>query len=168
MSWTTDNALNRIVNVYKRFKEQKGKLWDKDIEAIQTLSTEIENSQKTYVNDNILYAKLLSHILKQNLAHYGSMPMAIKATSDILNTPINEHIEWLRLELNNQDDINFFKGLDLEIDHLNHKENNNDKILTDNQKEIKEKFGKFWNYEKVSSSFYKSANEFLKDINNYK
>ena len=63
MSWTNQNALKRVFNVYKRFKEQNGKLWDNDIEAIKTLNTAIENNTKISVNDNLLYAKLLCFVL---------------------------------------------------------------------------------------------------------
>jgi hypothetical protein len=30
MSWQNQNALKRVFSVYKRFKEQNGKLWDND------------------------------------------------------------------------------------------------------------------------------------------
>ena len=54
MSWANQNALQRVFNVYKRFKEQKGKLWDNDIEALKTIDKALENNSKNYVNDNLL------------------------------------------------------------------------------------------------------------------
>ena len=162
MSWVTDNAFKRIVNVFKRAKHYK-----EDIEALQLLNDEILNSQKNYVNDNILFAKLLSHTLRNELKHQGSMKMAIKSIDSILKVPISHHTEFLRMELNNKDFLDYAESLGIETDHLNHNENNNNKILTDNQKEVQEKLLKFWDYEKISKSFYNTANEFLKDINNY-
>jgi hypothetical protein len=164
MSWVTDNAFKRIVNVFKRSKE---KVYKEDIEALQLLNDEFVNNQKNYVNDNILFAKLLNYALRNELKHQGSMKMAIKSIDSILKTPISNHTEFLRLELNHKDFLEYVESLGIETDHLNHKENNNDLILTENQKEVQDKLTKFWNYDKVEKSFYNSANEFLKDINNY-
>jgi hypothetical protein len=165
MSWKSDNALKRIISVFKRSKD---KVYKEDIEALQLLSNELVNSQKSYVNDNILFAKLLNYALRNELKHQGSMKMAVKSIDGILKTPISHHIEFLRIELNHKDFSDYLESLGIETDHLNHKKNNNDLILTKNQKEIKDKLLKFWNYDKVEKSFYNSANEFLKDLNNYK
>ena len=164
MSWSTDNAVKRIFNSFKRLKNQ---IFEQDIEALKLLNEELINSQKNYVNDNILFAKLLSHVLRNELKQQGSMKMAVKSIDSILKVPISHHTEFLRMELNNKDFVDYVEGLGIETDHLNHKENNNDLILNDNQKEVQDKLLKFWNYDKVEKSFYNSANEFLKDINNY-
>lgn len=164
MSWTSDNAVKRIFNSFKRLKNQ---IFEQDIQALQVLNEELINNQKNYVNDNILFAKLLSHCLKNELKHQGSMKIAIKSIDSILKTPISNHTEFLRMELNHKDFLEYAESLGIETDHLNHKANNNDLILNDNQKEIAEKLTKFWNYDKVEKSFYNTANEFLQDINNY-
>lgn len=167
MSWSSDLALKRVFNVFKRSKASKVPLYDNDIEALKLLSDEVNSNQKTYVTDNILFAKLLSHILINDLKHYGSMKMAIKNIDGLLKTPLENQIEFLRMELNNKDFIDYMESLGMNTDHLNHKKNNDDKILADNQKEVQEKLLKFWDYEKISKSFYNTANEFLKDITNY-
>lgn len=164
MSWSTDNAVKRIFNSFKRLKNQ---IFDQDIEALKLLNEELINNQKNYVNDNILFAKLLSHVLRNELKHQGSMKMAVKSIDSILKTPITHHTEFLRMELNNKDFLDYAESLGIETDHFNHNENNNDLILTENQKEVQDKLLNFWNYDKVEKSFYNSANEFLKDINNY-
>lgn len=164
MSWSTDNAVKRIFNSFKRLKNQ---IFEQDIEALKLLNQELINSQKQYVNDNQLFAKLLSHTLRNELKHQGSMKIAIKSIDSILKVPISHHTEFLRMELNNKDFLDYVESLGIETDHLNHKENNNDLILNENQKEVKDKLLNFWNYDKVEKSFYNSANEFLKDINNY-
>jgi hypothetical protein len=164
MSWNSDNAVKRIFNSFKRLKSQ---IYNEDIEALKQLNEELLNNQKNYVNDNILFAKLLSHILRNELKYQGTMKMAVKKIDSVLKTPISHHTEFLRMELNNKDFLEYIESLGIETDHLNHKENNNDLILNDNQKEIQDKLLKFWNYEKVEKSFYNTANEFLKDINNY-
>jgi hypothetical protein len=164
MSWSTDNAVKRIFNSFKRLKNQ---IFEQDIEALKLLNEELINNQKNYVNDNILFAKLLNYALRNELKHQGSMKMAIKSIDSILKTPIAHHTEFLRLELNHKDFLDYAESLGIETDHLNHKENNNDLILTENQKEVQDKLLNFWNYDKVEKSFYNSANEFLKDLNNY-
>lgn len=164
MSFKSDNAVKRIFNSFKRLKNQ---IYNEDIEALKLLNEELLNNQKNYVNDNILFAKLLSHCLRNDFKHYGSIKMAIKTIDGILKTPISHHTELLRMDLNHKDFLDYAESLGLEMDHLNHKANNNDAILNDNQKEIQDKLLKFWNYEKVEKSFYNSANELLQDINNY-
>ncbi len=165
MSWHTDNALKRIVNLFKRSKE---KVYKEDIAALQLLSDEILNGQKNYVNDNQLFAKLLCCVLKNNLDNYGSMKIAVKKSKDILSTPIQTHIEFLRMKLNEIDKREYLESLNIDLNNYSDSQDLEiNKILKDNQKEIIEKLSKFWNYEKVEKSFYNSANEFLKDINNY-
>ena len=164
MSWNSDNAVKRIFNSFKRLKSQ---IYNEDIEALKQLNEELLNNQKNYVNDNILFAKLLSHILINELKYQGTMKMAVKKIDSVLKTPISHHTEFLRMELNNKDFLEYIESLGIETDHLNHKENKNDLILNDNQKEIQDKLLNFWNYNKVEKSFYNTANEFLKDINNY-
>ena len=163
MSWHSDLAVKRIFNSFKRLKNQ---IYNEDIEALKLLNEELLNSQKNYVNDNILFAKLLSHCLRNELKHQGSMKTAIKSIDSILKTPLSHHTEFLRMELNHKDFLDYLESLGIETDHFNY-ENNNDLILTENQKEVTEKLNKFWNYDKVEKSFYNSANEFLKDVNNY-
>ena len=169
MSWIEQNALKRVFNVYKRFKELKGKLWDNDIEALRTLSTAIENNSKHYVNDNKLFAKLLAIQLRQEVSYFQNVKEAIANVGRGLNNPLEYHIEMLRLELNNSDDMKYFKelGLDSERDTRETRAKKID-ILENNQKEIIDKVKNFHNYDRVEKSFYNTANDFLKDLDNYK
>lgn len=168
MSWTNQNALNRVFNVYKRFKEQKGKLWDNDIEALKTINTAIQYGSERQVNDNLIYAKLLCFVLYKNVEHFGSVKGAIRhIQSDILNFSLNEHIEMLRRHLNKNDFDEYLSTLGLTETFIGEDEESNLAILTKNQNEIVTKLNKFWNFEKVKKSFYNTANQFLKDIDNY-
>jgi len=161
MSWIEENALKRVFNVYKRFKEQKGKLWDNDIEAIKTLSTALENNSKHYVNDNLLFAKLLCYCLDKNLHLNGDMKAAIKNVADVLKEPLNERIAMLTMNLNNQELNNYFKSLGLNIEH--EKKSDLKKVTPEMVTKIKSN----WTSETVTKSFYNTANDLLKDINNY-
>jgi len=157
----SDNAVKRIFNAFKRSKD---KIYKEDIEALKLLNDELINSQKQYVNDNILYAKLLSVILMQEVRYFNDMKMAIKNVNGIFLLPLENHIENLRNELNRNDFNLYIESIGIDLNS----NKNEDKILENNQKEIIEKLNKFWNYEKVEKSFYNTANDFLKDFNNYK
>jgi len=161
LSWLSDNAVKRIFNAFKRSKD---KIYKEDIEALKLLNDELINSQKQYVNDNILYAKLLSVILMQEVRYFNDMKMAIKNVNGIFLLPLENHIENLRNELNRNDFNLYIESIGIDLNS----NKNEDKILENNQKEIIEKLNKFWNYEKVEKSFYNTANDFLKDFNNYK
>lgn len=170
MSWQNQNALKRVFSVYKRFKEQNGKLWDNDIEAIKTLSTALENDSKTYVNDNLLFAKLLVYVLDRNVHHNGDIKASIKIVADILKEPLDFHLQMFQKNLNQKGIDNYLQSLGLNMDHLDHskeKQETNDKIVKENQKEIIEKMKANWTYENVSKSFYNTANEFLQETDNY-
>jgi hypothetical protein len=168
MSWKEDNALDKILNVFKRFKEQKGKIYDNDIEALRTLKEASVNRSEANVNDNILFAKLLAMQLRQEIDYFGDLQMAIKSISANLGEPMGYHIEKLRMQINNTADINHFKniGIDISEDTKAAREEHKN-ILESEQKGFFDKITKFWNYEKVSSSFYSTANDLLKDLNNY-
>jgi hypothetical protein len=170
MSWTNQNALKRVFSVYKRFKEQNGKLWDNDIEAIKTLNTALENASKSNVNDNILFAKLLAYVLDRNVHHNGDIKASIKTVADILKEPLDFHLQMFQKNLNQKGIDNYLQSLGFNLNHLNHskeRQESNDKILKENQKEIIEKLKQNWTYENVSKSFYNTANEFLQNVNNY-
>lgn len=168
MSWKTDLAFKRIFNVFKRSKE---KVYKEDIEALKLINETLEESNKQFVTKNILYAKLLAVQLNQNLNHYSDMKTAIKKISEDLTKPLNYHLEVLKTDLNNNDLINFYKSLGINISNpalLNQEQNAKDKkIISENQKEIIEKLKTNWDFEIVEKSFVKTANEFLKDISYY-
>lgn len=163
MSWITDNALKRVFNAFKRSKD---KIYKEDIEALKLLNEELVNNNKSYVNDNILFAKLLCYVLNQNLHQNGSIKIAIKQTADILKEPLSFHLEMFKTNLNNKEIESYLTSLNLNLDHFDLKANNTD-LLKANEKEIAEKLKTNWTYENVEKSFYNSANDFLKDINNY-
>lgn len=161
MSWLSDNAVKRIFNAFKRSKD---KIYKEDIDALKLLNDELINSQKQYVNDNILYAKLLSVILMHEIRYFKDMKMAIKNVNGMFLLPLENHIENLRNELNTNDVNLYFESIGIDLNS----DKNEDKIIENNQKEIIEKLNKFWDYLKVEKSFYNTANDFLKDFNNYK
>jgi hypothetical protein len=167
MSWTNQNALKRVINVFKRFKEQNGKLWDNDIESIKTLNTAIENASKSQVDDNLLYAKLLCYIIDRNLHHTGDIKGAIKVAADILKEPLDFHIQMLHKNINCKDLDNYLISIGIKDQILKSDREDNSKIISDNQKEMLEKLKNNWTLENVRKSFYNTANEFLQETDNY-
>lgn len=160
MSWKSDRAIERVVKLFKRAKSQ---IFDEDIKAIKTISETIEENEKKYVTDNMLYAKLLCYILNQNLHHHGSMKTAIKATNDIFKHPLNYHLQMLQKNLNDTDIYNYLESIGIEFGTYK----NQDDILKQKEKEFLKRLQTNWELTKVSKSFYNTANEFLRDTDNY-
>jgi len=160
MSWKTENSAKRIFSTFKRLKNQ---IYTQDADALKHLINTAYINEKTYVNDNLLYAKLLCYVLNQNLHHYGDIKMAIKASSDILKEPLGFHLKILQKNLNDQDIFNYMKSIGVYLDS----NQNNDDILIEHSDEYIEKLKTNWSFKTVSKSFYNTANEFLNDINNY-
>jgi hypothetical protein len=165
MSWKLENNTKRIYNVFKRSKSQ---IYSEDIEALKEVLNHINDGNKAYVNDNILFAKLLTINLTQNLNYYGTIDVAIKEAGRLLTFPLNHHLEILRRNLNEQDLQNYFESIGI-VDWKNTKEREaNEQLLKDHEKEIVEKCKKNWTLQKVEKSLINSANDFLKDVDNYK
>lgn len=168
MSWTEQNAFKRIYNVFKR---NKNNIYSEDIEALKLLNTALENKNKQFVTQNLLFAKLLAIHLNQNLMYYGSIEEAIKKIKSDLSLSLNYNLIYLQKNLNNTELINYFKSIGVNTTNphlLSDEQNLNDKnIISDNQKEIIEQLKKNWDFELVEKSFVKTANELLKDVNYY-
>lgn len=168
MTWTESNALKRIYNVFKRNKKN---IYTEDIEALKLLNETIEAKGSQFVTNNILFAKLLSIQLNQNLMYYGSIEIAIRKTKEDLSSSLNNNLFTLQKNLNNTEIINYFNSLGANLKNPNllseFEKENNKKILTENEKEIIEKVKTSWDFNLVEKSFVKTANELLKDIKYY-
>ena len=160
MSWKTENSLKRIFNVFKRSKD---KIYKEDIEALKYLSTELEIKVKTYVNDNLLYAKLLCYILNQKLHESNDIKTAIKLSNDIIKEPLSYHLQILAKNLNDTEKYNFLTKLGLSFSN----DENDFKLLKQHEKEILKKLEQEWTLKNVEDSFYNTANDFLNNEDNY-
>jgi hypothetical protein len=150
MSWKLQNNTKRIYNVFKRSKSQ---IYSEDIEALKDVLNHINEGKKDMSVDNILFLKLLSIHLLQNLDYYGNIRGAVKECGKLLNQPLDHHIEKLRISLNYVEVNNY-------VDNLRMEEYNDPKIL--------DKLNKEWSYKVVENSLYNSCNDFIKDVDNYK
>ena len=160
MSWKTENSLKRIFNVFKRSKD---KIYKEDIEALKYLNTELEIKLKTYVNDNLLYAKLLCYILNQKLHESNNIKTAIKLSNDIIKEPLDYHIKLLAKNLNDIEKYNFLSSLGINFSN----DYNDFKILKMHEQEILKKLEQEWTFKNVEDSFYNTANDFLRNEDNY-
>jgi len=141
MSWQNKKHITRIFNAFKRNKER---IYKEDIEALKNLDEFINESSKNLTKDNLIYAKLLCVFLRQNIHYYKDVKFAIKELKFQLNIPLDRQIELLTYDLN--------------------------LISLQNETEAKEVFKKMdnaWTKEQVEKSFYNSANDLLKEIENY-
>jgi cupin superfamily acireductone dioxygenase involved in methionine salvage len=141
MSWEQKRYVTKIFNAFKRNKER---IYKEDIEALKNLDEFINESSKTLTKDNLIYAKLLCVFLRQNVHYYKDIKFAIKELKFQLNIPLDRQIELLTYDLN--------------------------LISLQNETDAKEVFKKMdnpWTKEQVEKSFYNSANDLLKEIENY-
>jgi cupin superfamily acireductone dioxygenase involved in methionine salvage len=141
MSWEQKRYVTKIFNAFKRNKER---IYKEDIEALKNLDEFINESSKNLTKDNLIYAKLLCVFLRQNIHYYKDIKFAIKELKFQLNIPLDRQIELLTYDLN-------LITLQNETD----------------SKEIFKKMDNPWTKEQVEKSFYNSANDLLKEIENY-
>lgn len=160
MSWKSDKSIERIVKLFKRVPKN---VFPEDIEAIKYVNETITESEKQYMVDNLLFAKLLCYTINQNLHFHGNIKMAIKDVSDVFKQPIETHLSIMTSNLNNQDLINYLKQIGVDFD--SHK--NESAIIKENEKGLIEKLKSSWKTESVTKSFCNTVNEFLKDTDNY-
>jgi cupin superfamily acireductone dioxygenase involved in methionine salvage len=141
MSWEQKRYVTKIFNAFKRNKER---IYKEDIEALKNLDEFINESSKNLTKDNLIYAKLLCVFLRQNIHYYKDIKFAIKELKFQLNIPLDRQIELLTYDLN-------LISLQNETD----------------AKEVFKKMDNVWSKEQVEKSFYNSANDLLKEIENY-
>jgi hypothetical protein len=164
MSWKEYNAIKHIYNVFKR-----SKVYQEDVNALKLISNRIDEQDKSIANDNLLFAKLLSIQLRQNLEHYGSMEVALKKIDDELKRPLNYHSQILHTTFNHVEFDSYLKSIGINVNFIHSKldAEKNDDIIIKQQKEIAKKFIKDWSFEQVEKSFYKTTNQIIKNMNYY-
>ena len=141
MSWIHKKNVTRIFNAFKRNKER---IYKEDIDALKNIDELIDTLSNTITKDNLLYAKLLCIFLRQNVHHYKDIKFAIKELKFQLNISLDRQIELLTYDLNL-----------IELQNQ------------DTPEKVLEKLDKPWSKEVVEKSFYNSANDLLKEIENY-
>ena len=164
MSWIIDKSIKRIFNAFKR---NKNNIWQEDIEALKLINLTLLEAQKTAVNNNLLFAKLLSIQIRQNLVYYGCIKMALKVVIDDIKKPLNYNLTILQKELNTFDYFNYLESIGIKKDDTKSSVEINKKIIEQNQSEMVEKILTNWNFETVETSFYRTANQIIKDIESY-
>jgi hypothetical protein len=141
MSWQNKKHITRIFNAFKRNKER---IYKEDIEALKSLDELISKESEQTTKDNLIYAKLFCVFLRQNVHHYKDIKFAIKELKFQLNIPLDRQIELLTYDLNL-----------IELQKL------------ESAEQVFEKMDNAWSKEQVEKSFYNSANDLLKEIENY-
>lgn len=150
-SWKDHNAIQRIFNVFQKNKER---VYPQDIEALKHLNELVEQSAEKTAIDNILFSKLLCCAMRYHIQYYGNIHDAKKQMAYDLRVDMNVHLFELAKALNESDKIAFFETI---------KENE----ISQNQQAIIDKLNTNWSIENVTKSFYKTCNDFIKDIQNY-
>lgn len=141
MSWFHKKNVTRIFNAFKRNKER---IYKEDIEALKNIDELIDSISQQTTKDNLVYAKLLCVFLRQNIHYYKDIKLSIKELQYQLKIPLNTQLEMLTYDLNL-----------IELQKL------------ESAEQVFEKMDNAWTREQVEKSFYNSANDLLKEIENY-
>jgi hypothetical protein len=160
MSWLAKKHITKIFNAFKRNKER---IYKEDIEALKELDEIVNTDSKRIATDNLIYSKLLCIYLIQNASYHNGAKESIKALQFELKKPLSKQLELLSMVLNDVEQIEFLKSLGFYKDVYSEDED----LVKQHQKEIIEKINKTWDFETVEKSFYNSANDLIKDVNNY-
>ena len=165
MSWKEKSNVFKIFNAFKRNKDR---VYESEIEALKDLDEFINQESKLNTHYNLIYAKILALFLIQNIEYYKGIKEAVTSLKNELKKPLDYQLQILTMQLNSNEMINYLKTIKVlneidgkvlsEIDKIN---------LKKNEKEIIEKLTNSWTNENVEKSFYNTANDLLKDIENY-
>lgn len=161
MGWKEKNSVKRIFNAFKRSKD---KIYTEDVEALKCLNEYIENDNRTVTNDNLLFAKLLCVYLRIYVLHYKDVKSAIRKANDELQMSLPAQIELLKVALNQMEIESYLTGIGINLNNINEQP----EIINEHQSQIVQKLKTQWSVENVEKSFYATANDLLKDVNNYK
>lgn len=163
MNWKTRKSIERVAGVFNR---NKGKVYAQDIEALKHINGLLEAETEQIVNDHLLFAKLLAHVMRLHLIQLGDMQMAVKRTSEVLSSPLSHSLEFLKLQINESDRRQFFDslGFDTKATGIDKDET---AMLKQHEKAILAKIKNEWNDEKIRKSFHNTAEAMIKNVNNY-
>jgi len=141
MSWEKKRNVTKIFHAFKRNKDR---IYKEDIEALKNIDEFIDEYSKSTAKENLLYAKLLCVYLRQNVHYYKDVKIAIRELKFQFSMSLDRQIELLTYDMNL-----------VEIS----KQETPEAIL--------EKLDNPWSKENVEKSFYNSANDLLKEVENY-
>lgn len=170
MSWKTQNSVKRL---YSFLKRNKAKAYPEDISALKIVMDELELIKTQQAIDNILFTKLLSVHLRFMILSDRSIKGALMETQKHLSMPLDLNIEILRKRLNEKKITEYLKSIDVvdgiekDGEWIYRKDGANNAKISEHQQEIVNILLNEWTFENVESSIYNSANEFIRDINNY-
>lgn len=164
MSWKVEKAIARIV---KAFQRNKNKIFQEDIDALKIVAENYTESKNETVNDNLLFAKLVSLCLTQNIIHYGSIELAVERLRSDLELSFNAHVDTLASTINNHNLLNYFNSIGLK-DWKNEKELlENKTIIKEHQKQMIENIKDSYSTKKVRNKLGNTVNDLLKNIKYY-
>ena len=171
MSWKSQKHLKRIFNLFKRAKEKKI-LFQEDIDAFKELSDIIDELTQMQIKDNLLFQKLVANYLFMQTLNNCDIKQSIKKVNEILCESLENHLEKLKIALNDKEIINYFNSLgikeyDGKIETIEDLEKNKELVST-NQQEIIKKLNSSYEFKSVEKSFNRTIYEMLMDLNNYK
>ena len=169
MSWKVENAIKKVFGCFSRNKKT---IYESEIEALKIIVNEINNHNKALVHNNEVYAKLLAMHIKNEYRKYKSIDFAITQINKDLKKPLEYHLNVLSNCIISTEYLNYLKSLDIEatqeeqstIDGLEKLEV---KFFKQHEKGILDKLKTAYSDKEIKEKFYLTANDFLKDVENY-
>jgi len=160
MSWNDKRHITRIFNAFKRNKD---KIYKEDIDALKSLNEIIEDSSKTMTAGNLIYAKLLCLYLRQNAYEHKGVKNAVKYLQRELQSPLDHNLGLLTKELNNIELTLYLETKGVNCEKWYTKKH----LKQEDEQDVINKIKNEWTFKLVEKAFYSTANDLLKDLNNY-
>jgi hypothetical protein len=169
MSWKVENAIKKVFGCFSRNKKT---IYDNEIEALKIIVDEINNHNKALIHNNEIYAKLLSmHILSED-RKYKSIDFAITQINKDLKYSLSYHIGILSTHIISGEFVQYLQTLKIEATEeeqstIEGLEKLEQKFFKQHEKGILDKLKTAYSHKEIQNKCYLTANDFLKDVENY-
>jgi hypothetical protein len=170
---TIEKALNRLQWRFKnenvKINESKITINELDQKAVDFLTEWIERQKRESLQQNLLFAKIYTYALKNELIYFKHISPSTRTLQEKLEMPIEYHYSQITEILNMIEIDDFAKKNGICQKNINFRTNaeniENKKIISENIEKMKKVGFGFWTDKQVFSSL---NNEISELINKYK
>lgn len=173
-----ETSINRISWRFKnsniKVNESKIIINNTDIEAVDFLVNWVNNQKQQSLLENLLFAKIYTYALSNELEFYKEISYANRKLQDALRLPIEHHYDTITKELNRIEYNKFCHSVGIITDHmekmgLNTKqEDEQQALIKKHQKELQKFILGVWSQEEVYKSLNNQITECVNKFKNLK
>jgi len=169
MRWKVENAIKKV---YACFSRNKKTVYESEIDAFKIMVDEINNHNKALVHNNEVYAKLLAMHIKNEYRRYRDVNFTIKKINDDLKYSLGFHLSELSNCIISLEFVQYLQTLEVEATEeeqstIEGLERLEDKFFKHHEKGIFDKIKTSYSKTEIENKFILTANDFLKDVENY-